>query len=90
MEEQVPALVLLDLLMPEMNGFEFIEVVRKNEKWQSIPIVIVTALELTNEDLVRLNGYVEEILRKQENTEEGLLHEISELVKTFVARPEAK
>ena len=90
MEEEVPALVLLDLLMPEMNGFEFIESVRKNEKWRSIPIVIVTALELTNEDLGRLNGYVEEILRKQENTEEGLLHEISELVKTFVARSEAK
>jgi CheY-like chemotaxis protein len=62
--EQRPALILLDLMMPEMDGFQVVEALREREAWRSIPIVVVTAKDLTAEDHLRLNGYVERILQK--------------------------
>ena len=64
MERERPSLILLDLLMPEMDGFEFAARVRGNIEWRSIPIVVVTAIGLSGEDRRRLNGSVETILRK--------------------------
>jgi len=90
MEEETPAIILLDLLMPVMNGFEFIEIVRQRGEWKEVPVVVVTALELTEEDRVRLNGYVEKVLQKQENTEEELLREIGSLVKSCLAEDPGK
>ena len=60
----LPDLVLLDLMMPEMNGFEFLEAVRKWEAWRAVPVVVITAKELTDDDRRRLNGGVERIVAK--------------------------
>jgi signal transduction histidine kinase/DNA-binding response OmpR family regulator len=84
--EQRPALILLDLMMPEMDGFQFTEALRKLEAWRSIPIVVVTAKDLTAEDRVRLNGCVEQILQKGAYGREALLAEVRELVASCVAR----
>jgi len=62
--EVTPRLILLDLMMPEMDGFEFVEVLRRNEAWREIPVVVLTARELTAEDRERLNGGVARILEK--------------------------
>ncbi|HVO43669.1 MAG TPA: response regulator [Aggregatilineales bacterium] len=75
-----PALILLDLLMPEMNGFEFIDELRKTESWRSIPIVVVTALALTSADRVRLTEQVQRILQKGHYTRDTLLEEVRSLV----------
>jgi signal transduction histidine kinase/DNA-binding response OmpR family regulator len=77
-----PHLILLDLLMPEMDGFTFVEVLRQQDAWRSIPVVIVTAKDLTPNDRQRLNGYVEQILRKGAYSQEVLLHEVHRLVTT--------
>ncbi len=53
-----PELILLDLMMPEMDGFEFLAEFRKTPQWRSIPVIVVTAKELTSEDRQRLNGGV--------------------------------
>src|SRR5204863_7982942 len=45
-----PALILLDLMMPEMDGFEFLERVRENDDLRDVPIVILTAKELTDSE----------------------------------------
>ena len=62
--EKVPDLILLDLMMPEMDGFEFVAELRRNEAWRSIPVVVVTAKDLTREDRERLDGYVRKIFQK--------------------------
>ena len=62
--EGQPGLILLDLMMPEMDGFQFVDHVRQHEAWRAIPIVVVTAKDLTAADRLRLNGYVTEIIRK--------------------------
>ncbi len=62
--ERVPDLVLLDLMMPEMNGFEFLEALREREAWRAIPVVVITARELTDDDRRRLNGGVEQVVAK--------------------------
>jgi len=56
--EGQPGLILLDLMMPEMDGFQFVDHVRQHEAWRAIPIVVVTAKDLTAADRLRLNGYV--------------------------------
>jgi signal transduction histidine kinase/CheY-like chemotaxis protein len=75
-----PALILLDLMMPEMDGFQFVAELRKHEKWRSIPVVVITAKDITSEDRLRLSGYVEKILQKETYTSEKLLAEVRDLV----------
>ena len=64
LEEGVPDILLLDLMMPEMDGFEVVAALQANPAWRDIPVVVVTALDLTAEDRRRLNGGVEQILSK--------------------------
>ena len=45
-----PAVLLLDLMMPEMDGFEMLRVMRQNEAWRDIPVVIVTSKDLSREE----------------------------------------
>jgi signal transduction histidine kinase/CheY-like chemotaxis protein len=84
MAEQRPELILLDLMMPEMDGFAFIEALRQHAAWRSIPVVVVTAKDLTPEDRRRLNGYVEQTLQKGAYSREELLREVRDLVATRV------
>ena len=78
--EHRPELILLDLMMPEMDGFACIEALRQHDAWRSIPIVVITAKDLTEEDRQRLNGSLERILRKGAYNQEELLREVRALV----------
>jgi len=78
--------ILLDLMMPEMDGFEFVTEFRRHESWRAIPIVVITARDLSREDRERLNGYVQKILQKGAHDRDALLAEVRELVQTSVAR----
>jgi CheY-like chemotaxis protein len=81
-----PDLVLLDLLMPEMDGFEFLAELRKKGLLQEVPVVVVTAADLTEEDRRRLNGGVEHVLQKAAYSREELLEELRDLVAQFAAK----
>ncbi len=59
-----PTLVLLDLLMPEMDGFEFLARLREREEYRSVPVVVLTAKELTADDHSRLRGLIEAVVQK--------------------------
>lgn len=79
-----PQLILLDLMMPEMDGFEFVHELQKNKECSSIPIVVVTAKDITTDDRLRLNGYVEKILQKGAYSRNELLTEVGNLVAACV------
>ena len=64
LREATPGLILLDLMMPEMDGFELVVELRKHEAWREIPVVVATAKDLTADDRQRLNGYVGKVLQK--------------------------
>jgi CheY-like chemotaxis protein len=80
MAENRPELILLDLMMPEMDGFQFMEEVRKHDVWRSIPVVVITAKELTAEDRLRMKGSVTQILQKGAYSQEELLRAVRNLV----------
>jgi CheY-like chemotaxis protein/anti-sigma regulatory factor (Ser/Thr protein kinase) len=84
--EITPSVILLDLMMPEMDGFEFVTELRRHESWRAIPVVVITARDLSREDRERLNGYVQKILQKGEHGRDDLLAEVRELVQASVAR----
>ena len=74
-----PALILLDLMMPVMDGFEFIQVLRQTPDYRSIPVIVVTAKDLTAEERGELSGHVQAILQKGGYSRQELLQEIREL-----------
>ena len=85
MAERQPDLILLDLMMPEMDGFQFLDEIRKREDWHSIPIIVITAKELSAEDRQRLNGSVEKILQKGAYSREELIHEVRDMVTASIS-----
>jgi CheY-like chemotaxis protein len=76
LDQDRPELILLDLLMPGMDGFEFSLQIGRSPSWREIPVVVLTAKDITAEDRMRLNGHVERILQKGAVSEEELLEEI--------------
>ena len=71
-----PALIILDLMMPTMDGFEFLDQIRRQPKKVEASIVVVTAKDLTGEDLERLNGGVLSIIQKGDQEIDNILNEI--------------
>jgi CheY-like chemotaxis protein len=83
--ERKPGLIVLDLMMPGMDGFEFIAELRKTEEWRSIPVVVLTAKDIAEEDLLRLDGFVRGVLQKGAHAGEDLLRAVCELAESPVA-----
>jgi signal transduction histidine kinase/DNA-binding response OmpR family regulator len=79
-----PDLILLDLLMPELDGFGFVERLRAETAWQQIPVLVVTAKDLTAEERQRLNGRVEQVLAKGAHSREELLARVRAGVRASV------
>jgi CheY-like chemotaxis protein len=80
MAVQRPVLIVLDLMMPTMDGFTFIAELRQCEEWRTIPVVVLTAKDLTPEERQRLNGSVAQILTKSAYSREDLLEEVRRCV----------
>jgi CheY-like chemotaxis protein len=78
METDRPTLIFLDLFMEGMDGFAFVEQVRKHPEWRSIPIIVVTAHGLTLAERKRLNGNVETILQKSSQSRNEVLAQVIE------------
>ena len=90
MSERTPGAILLDLMMPEMDGFEFLSALHEREAWRQIPVVIITAKDLTAEDRERLNGSVVRILQKGAYGQEDLLAEVRALLAASIGRRKGK
>jgi PAS domain S-box-containing protein len=83
-----PDLIVLDLMMPEMDGFEFLSELRNDQARRHVPVVVITAAELTDDDRARLNGGVERILQRSEFQPDDLLAEVRALVARSFERAE--
>jgi CheY-like chemotaxis protein/two-component sensor histidine kinase len=86
LEAQQPSIVLLDLMMPEMDGFEFLAEMHNNPAWQAIPVIVITAKELTADDRARLNGHVSRVLQKGMYERDELVEQVSQLVAARVRK----
>jgi CheY-like chemotaxis protein len=75
-----PSLILLDLMMPEMDGFEFVAQLRKLPENRNIPIVVLTAKEISAEERRALNGQVAKVVQKASLKIDDLLAELSHLI----------
>ena len=77
---ELPDLIVLDLMMPDVNGFDVVEALNANPKTANIPILVVTAKEITAEDRVTLHGYVTTILEKTEFDADHFVTEVRRAV----------
>ncbi|HHJ15235.1 MAG TPA: response regulator [Gammaproteobacteria bacterium] len=80
LERARPDLVLLDLMMPVMDGFDFLLEMRTRPEWQDIPVIVLTAKDLTDEDRRILSGRVEQIIAKGASSTEQIVARIRQLL----------
>jgi CheY-like chemotaxis protein len=88
--EARPDIIMLDLMMPEMDGFEFLVEMRSRAEWRDIPVLVVTAKDLSAEERSRLNGDVERVLQKGAAELDELLREIGRVLPGSIERGRGK
>ncbi|HCR70211.1 MAG TPA: hypothetical protein DIW23_02105 [Anaerolineae bacterium] len=80
-QSELPDLVVIDLMMPEMDGFTVIEELRKKQETSAIPVIVVTAKELTPDEKSRLGGHIQALLQKGDFLNDEFLEEVKSLIK---------
>jgi signal transduction histidine kinase/CheY-like chemotaxis protein len=81
-QETKPDVILLDLMMPEMDGFAVVAALQKEAHWQDIPIIVITARDLDAKDRERLNSGVQSVLVKEKFRPADLVERVRRLVQT--------
>ena len=76
---EAPALIILDLAMPEVDGFQVVKRLAEDPGACDVPIVICTAMDLTNEEKDRLNGQIQSVIEKTGNVRQKLLEAIKRI-----------
>lgn len=79
-KDDPPDVLLLDIIMPEMDGFEVIEILKQDEKLKSLPIIVVSAKDLNQKECEQLNQSLIKVMRKQGLLVEELINEIFEIL----------
>jgi signal transduction histidine kinase/CheY-like chemotaxis protein len=80
LREEKPDLILLDLMMPEMDGFQLVAALRQEPNWREIPVIVITARDLDAKDRERLNSGIQSILVKEMFQPAELVQRIRALV----------
>jgi CheY-like chemotaxis protein len=80
LKHTIPGLILLDLMMPEVDGFEVLKQLRLHADWRNIPVVVVTAKELTTAERQWLSEQVQGFHQKGGIDRQALLSEVEELI----------
>ncbi len=83
LEAGPPDVVLLDLMMPRMDGFQFLDELRRTPGRQGVPVVVLTAKSLSAAERQRLAGSVERIMQKGAYSREELLAELARQVHRY-------
>jgi CheY-like chemotaxis protein len=80
LKEGLPDIILLDLMMPEMDGFALVAALQANPAWRRIPVIVITARDLSAQERARLNAGIETILVKEQFQPLDLVEKVRELV----------
>ncbi len=83
-----PQLILLDLMMPDMDGFELSTVLRQNVEWREIPVFVITAKDLTREERARLSETVTSVFSKDEAGADAMVEALRGLLHPSLSLPE--
>ncbi|MBI3736415.1 response regulator, partial [Candidatus Sumerlaeota bacterium] len=82
-----PHLVILDLMMPVMDGFQFMDELHVADPKRTIPVIVVTAKDLSEAERRHLNGRVERVIMKGDYSRESFLEQVRKMVSQFGAKP---
>ncbi len=80
-QREQPDLIILDLMMPELDGFSVLDALKNDPRTASIPVIVVTAKDLTPEEKARLQGRIHTLMQKGEFLNDDLLDEVTALLK---------
>jgi adenylate cyclase len=81
LREERPDLILLDLMMPQMDGFELLAAMQQQPAWRDIPVIVITALDLSAGERARLNAGVSSLLQKGQFEPEALVAQVRRLAR---------
>jgi signal transduction histidine kinase/CheY-like chemotaxis protein/HAMP domain-containing protein len=82
LQQGKPDVILLDLMMPEMDGFAVVAALQKEPRWRDIPVIVITARDLDAKDRERLNSGVQSVLVKETFRPAELVERIRQLVQS--------
>jgi len=80
-KHELPDLVITDLMMPELDGFSVVEALRTHSETATIPVIVVTAKELTPDEKKRLSGHIQALMQKGDFLNDEFLNEVKALLK---------
>lgn len=80
-QKEIPDLMILDLMMPEIDGFAVLDALKENPRTAPIPVIVVTAKELTKEEKERLQGQIVSLMQKGEFLNDELMDEVRALTR---------
>lgn len=80
LSQSLPAIIFLDLVMPKMDGIEVVRRLEQNEKWRSIPVVILSGKELTDEERRQLNSHIQNFMQKSHFSREAISSTIKRIL----------
>jgi len=80
LKEATPCAVILDIMMPEVDGFMVLEELKKRKETRDIPVIILTAKDITDDDKKRLNGSIQDIIGKGNFAHEEVLRDLKNIM----------
>jgi threonine synthase len=80
-QDELPDLIILDLMMPEVDGFKVLDQLKASPDTSPIPVIVVTAKELTSSEKQRLEGQIHTLMQKGEFMNDDLMDEVRSLIK---------
>ena len=80
-KKEKPELILLDLLMPVMDGFKFLKIMKADKSLANIPIIVITSKDLTADDYSFLTANVDKVIQKGDYTRKEIINRIDDAVK---------
>ena len=80
LEQEPPSIIFLDLMMPLMDGFEFLTIMQSRKEWDHVPVVIVTSKDLSADEHSHLERSAKKVIQKGDLTAEKLLKQLALLI----------